>query len=76
LRARRPSLLALFAIANKLAHAVYRVITTGVPYEDLGAAYLDRRNSSQIAKQLMKRLAGLGLERDALVAMLPQAASA
>jgi transposase len=70
LRLRRPALVALFAIANKLAHAVHRVITSGNAYVDLGAAYLDRRNPMKVAKTLIKRLATLELDREDLVAML------
>jgi transposase len=71
LSARRPKLVALFAIANKLAHAVHRVITTGSPYVDLGAAYLDQRNPMKVAKSLIKRLASLELSRETLIALLP-----
>jgi len=72
LQARRPKLVALFAIANKLAAAVYRVITTGTHYVDLGASYLDRRRPTQTARTLLKRLLTLGLERDQLLALLPE----
>ena len=71
LRARRPGLVALFAIANKLAHAVHRVLTTGQTYTDLGAAFLDQRNPFQVAKKLVQRLAALDLDREKLIAMLP-----
>ena len=72
LQARRPKLVALFAIANKLAAAVYRVITTRQPYRDLGASYLDLRRPVRTARTLIKRLLTLGLDRDALIEMLPQ----
>jgi transposase len=71
LKARRPALVALFAIANKLAGAVYRAITTRVAYRDLGAAYLDRRNPTRTARTLVQRLRDLGLDRDALLQLLP-----
>lgn len=71
LRARRPALVALFAIANKLAHAVYRVLSTGEPYVDLGATFLDRRNPLKVARGLVQRLAALDLDRETLLAMLP-----
>lgn len=72
LTARRPKLVALFAIANKLAHAAFRAITTGTTYRELGAAYLDRRQGKRTAAHLIKRLASLGLSREELVAMIPQ----
>lgn len=71
LKARRPKLCALFAIANKLAHAAYRVIAKGAPYRELGATYLDQRNGKRTARNLVKRLATLGLSREELIAMLP-----
>jgi len=71
LKARRPTLVALFAIANKLAGAVYRAIATRTSYRDLGAAYLDRRNPVRTARTLLKRLLDLGLDRSALLQLLP-----
>ena len=76
LKARRPKLCALFAIANKLAHGVYRVIANSTSYRELGATYLDQRNSKRTARQLLQRLANLGLTRDELLTMLPAAAPA
>jgi transposase len=76
LKARRPKLCALFAIANKLAHGVYRVITNSTPYRELGAAYLDQRNGKRTARQLINRLVNTGLSREELLAMLPSAAPA
>jgi transposase len=72
LQSRRPKLVALFAIANKLAAAVYRVISTGKRYVDLGASYLDCRRPKYTASKLLKRLTALGLDREQLLAMLPQ----
>ena len=74
LKARRPKLCALFAIANKLAHATYRVIATRTPYRELGAAYLDQRHGKRTARNLVKRLSTLGLSREELIAMLPTTA--
>ena len=73
LKARRPKLVALFAIANKLAHAVHRVITTGEPYKDLGASYLDARKPKKTAKNLIRRLAELNIEPEELATMMAQA---
>jgi transposase len=76
LKARRPKLVALFAIANKLAHAVYRIVTTGTPYRDLGASYLDRRNSAHVARQLAKRLQNMGFTRTSVAQLFPDPAAA
>jgi transposase len=72
LKARRPKLVALFAIANKLAAAVYRVITLRQPYRDLGAAFLDLRRPVRTARTLIKRLLTLGLDRASLIDLLPE----
>jgi transposase len=56
LKARRPPMTALFAIAHKLSRAVYRVTMTGKPYVDLGAGYLDARDKAATAKRLATRL--------------------
>lgn len=71
LKARRPKLCALFAIANKLAHAVYRAIAKSTHYLELGDAFLDQRHGKRTARHLVKRLANLGLSRDELIALLP-----
>lgn len=62
LRARRGTMRALFAIAHKLTRAVYRVLTTRVPHQDLGDAYLDRRNPKAVARNLVVRLQRLGFD--------------
>jgi transposase len=56
LKARRGSMRALFAIAHKLARAVFRVLTTGVPYQDLGPDYLDAHKKSGLVRSLVNRL--------------------
>lgn len=77
LKARRGSMRALFAIAHKLCRAVYRVLTTGRPHEDLGDAYLDRRNANAVARTLVARIQRLGLDPVALRNLLaPVTASA
>jgi transposase len=76
LKARRPKLCALFAIANKLAYGIYRVIANNTTYLELGATYLDQRNGKRTARQLIKRLVSIGLSHDQLLAMLPPQAPA
>jgi transposase len=56
LKARRGAMRALFAIAHKLARAVYRVLTTGEPYRDLGEDYLDNLKKPNVVRQLVARL--------------------
>lgn len=70
LKARRPQLVALFAIANKLAHAIYRAIRHELPYHDLGDAYLDSRNKNQVARALVSRLKKLGIDKEVVAEML------
>lgn len=56
LRARRGAMRALFAIAHKLARAIYHVTTTGETYRDLGPNYLDAKNKADVVRQLVNRL--------------------
>jgi transposase len=76
LKARRPKLCALFAIANKLAHGIYRVITNKTSYRELGDTYLDKRHSKRTARTLIKRLINIGLSNDELLTMIRPAAPA
>ena len=57
---------ALFAVAHKLCRAVYRVLTTRERHQDLGDAYLDRRNAKAVARNLVARLQRLGLDAAAV----------
>lgn len=75
LKARRGTMRALFAIAHKLARAVYRVLSTGQPYRDLGGGYLDQRDKPRLAKQLVLRLQALGLDREYVLALFPPSCS-
>jgi transposase len=59
LKARRGAMRALFAVAHKLSRAVYRVLTTGEEYKDLGAGYLDARSKQRTARHLVERLKNL-----------------
>lgn len=73
LKARRGAMRALFAIAHKLARAVYRVLTRGEAYRDLGAAYLDARDKPRAVRALITRLLNLGLDQTELLAAFPSA---
>lgn len=74
LRARRGTMRALFAIAHKLARAVYRTLTRREPYQDLGAGYLDARDKPAVARKLIERLRALGFDQQSIVAFLPKPA--
>lgn len=41
---------------------MFHMLTNGVEYRELGGAFLDRRDTSKIAKRLVRRLEGLGLK--------------
>jgi transposase len=61
LRARRGGKRAAVAIANKIVCAVHRILSDRVPYQDLGAAYLDNRDREQTANRLIQRLQRMGV---------------
>ena len=65
-KARRGNMRALFAVAHKLCRAVFRVLTTRERHQDLGDAYLDRRNAKAVARNLVARLQRLGLDAAAV----------
>jgi transposase len=60
LKARRGALRAALAIAHKILIAAYHVLAQGVPYRELGAAYLDQRSQTRTAANLKRRLERLG----------------
>ncbi len=51
---------ALLAVGHTLLVIVYHVLQKGVPYEELGADYLDRLEPERVTRQLVKRLEQLG----------------
>lgn len=51
---------AAIAVAHKLAIAIFHVLANGVPYADLGGAYLDKLAGERTAKQLVRRLESMG----------------
>jgi transposase len=60
LRARRGSKRAAMAIGHKILIAAYHILSTGVAYHDLGAAYLDRVEPRRVTRNLVRRLERLG----------------
>jgi transposase len=60
LASRRGKKRAIVAVSHSLLIAVYHVLRTGVPYQDLGAAHFDRLAPQQLTRHLVKRLERLG----------------
>lgn len=61
LRARRGGKRAAIAIGNKIICAVHRMLSSRVPYQELGPSYLDSRDREQTTRRLLQRLHQLGL---------------
>ncbi len=59
---RRGEKRAAVAVAHSLLTVIYHVLPRGVFYEDLGAAYFDRREPGQVADYHRRRLEELGYE--------------
>ncbi|MFO0618507.1 MAG: IS110 family transposase [Polyangiaceae bacterium] len=72
LKARRGAMRAIFAIANKLAGAVYRALAQGQIFRDLGASFLDGRDVTKTATKLIERLRNLPIDPRELSALLSQ----
>jgi transposase len=62
IKARRGHLRAAFAIGHKILKAVYVMLSTGVEYQDLGEAYLDKVDAQRVKANLVRRLERLGFE--------------
>jgi transposase len=62
LSARRGKLRAALAVAHKILIAVYRMLSTGTDYKDLGPAYLDTLHQNRTAANLVRRLQNMGYE--------------
>jgi hypothetical protein len=60
--ARRGKKRADLAIAHKILLAVYRMLSTGTDYKDLGPAYLDSLHQRRTAANLVRRLRDMGYE--------------
>jgi len=72
LKARRGAMRAALAIAHKILVSAYHMLAKGLPYRDLGEAYLDQIGQSRTVANLKRRLERLGyhvkLERTAQAA--------
>jgi len=60
LRARRGPKKAIIAVAASILTAVFHMLSHDVPYNDLGAAHLDRLDKARTARRLVRRLENLG----------------
>jgi transposase len=60
LKARRGPLRAAVAIAHKILVAAHHLLSRQVPYQDLGAAYLDNMDKTRTTANLVRRLERLG----------------
>ena len=50
----------LVAVGHKILISAYQILKYRVPYEELGANYLDERKRDRIARSYIKRLVTLG----------------
>ena len=57
---RMPAQKAIVALAHRLLKVVYAVMTSGTPYQELGATYHDERDRAQIVLRAVRRLEKLG----------------
>lgn len=62
LKARRGYNRAAIAVGHKILTAAYHMLSKGVDYKDLGEAYLDHLDKTQVAGNLVRRLQRLGYE--------------
>jgi transposase len=59
---RRGKARAAVAVGRTILQAAFYMLTRGVPYQELGANYLDQLDRERTAKRLLKRLQALGFE--------------
>jgi len=62
LQARRGPQKAICAVAASILTAIYHILKNGVPHEDLGIDYFDKRKPEAKVKRLVAQLAKLGFE--------------
>lgn len=60
--ARRGAKRAIFAVARHMLIAVYHMLSKGEVYHDLGAAYLDKRNRTNLIHRTVRRFQQLGFK--------------
>lgn len=64
IRARRGDKKAILAVAAAMLQAAYHMLRTGTPYRDLGPRHFEPAKRSALARNLLKRLEGLGFTVD------------
>lgn len=62
LKARRGHNKAIMAMAHKLIVAVFHILKERVGYKDLGADWLDKRDTNRVVRGLVERLRSLGYD--------------
>ncbi|MFN3982999.1 MAG: transposase [Caldilinea sp.] len=62
LAGRRGPRRAIFAVAHRILIAIFHMLTKHEAYRDLGAAYLDERDKTNLFKRTAKRFAQLGYQ--------------
>jgi transposase len=62
LKARRGSQKAICAVAASILTAIYHILKDGVPHQDLGVDYFDKRKPEAKVKRLVGQIAKLGFE--------------
>jgi transposase len=62
LKSRAGSMKAVIAVAASILTAAFHILTNGVEYRELGGTFLDRRDTTKVAKRLVRRLEDLGLK--------------
>jgi transposase len=50
------------AVAHKILVAIYHVLTSDTPYQELGADYLERLEPERLKRNLVRRLERLGYQ--------------
>lgn len=65
LKSRRGPKKAIVAVAASMLTAIYHMLQRGVVYHDLGGHYFDRRDKTQVANRLIRRLEELGFRVEA-----------
>jgi hypothetical protein len=73
LKARRGCKRAAVAIAHKILVSIYYMFSQNVSYNDLGDLYLDKLNTHQVTRNLIRRLERLGYVVTITASKAPQA---
>ena len=61
IKGRRGAKKAILAVAASMLTAVWHMLRSGTPYQDLGEHHFDRRDKKRVAKRLIQRLQDIGV---------------